>query len=126
MKLKQMLFVLVALFLLVAITACGAANNDESDNNEAVEEITGEQVILKASNWDFDQETYEVPAGEVTITLENVEGNHGIAVEGTNTEVELNGEGSITTELEPGEYTVRCTIPCGAGHAEMVTTIIVT
>lgn len=124
MKLKQMLFILIALFLLVAITACGAANNNDSENNEAAEEVTGEQVVLKASNWDFDQESYTVPAGEVTVTLENVSGNHGIVVEGT--DVEINGEGSVSTELEPGEYTIRCTIPCGAGHAEMVTTLVVT
>ncbi|TSB45209.1 cytochrome C oxidase subunit II [Alkalicoccobacillus porphyridii] len=124
MKLKQMLFILVALFLLIAITACGAANNnEETDQNGTAEEITGEQVILRATNWDFDQESYTVPAGEVTVTLENVEGNHGIVVEGT--DVEINGEGSFSAVLEPGEYTVRCTIPCGAGHAEMITTLVV-
>ncbi|MDQ0208279.1 cupredoxin domain-containing protein [Alkalicoccobacillus murimartini] len=123
MKLKQMLFILVALFLLVAITACGASGNEESDTNEAAEEVYDEQVVLKANNWDFDQETYEVPAGDVTISLENVEGNHGIAIDGT--DVTLNGEGNFNTTLEAGEYTIRCTIPCGAGHAQMVATLVV-
>lgn len=122
MKLKQMLFILVALFLLVAITACGAAGNDGANESEP-EEVIGEQVVLKATNWDFDQESYTVPAGDINISLENVEGHHGIEVDGT--DVAINGEGSVNTNLEPGEYTIRCTIPCGAGHAEMVTTLIV-
>ncbi|MEK4564211.1 cytochrome C oxidase subunit II [Alkalihalobacillus sp. FSL R5-0424] len=122
MKLKQMLFILVALFLLIAITACGAAGNDQAEENEP-EEVIGEQVVLKATNWAFDQESYTVPAGDINIALENVEGHHGIEVDGT--DVSIAGEGSVNTSLEPGEYTIRCTIPCGAGHAEMLATLIV-
>lgn len=117
-----MLFILVALFLLIAITACGAAGNDQAEENEP-EEVIGEQVVLKATNWAFDQESYTVPAGDINIALENVEGHHGIEVDGT--DVSIAGEGSVNTSLEPGEYTIRCTIPCGAGHAEMLATLIV-
>ncbi|MRG87330.1 cupredoxin domain-containing protein [Salinibacillus xinjiangensis] len=56
----------------------------------------------------------------------NEAGLHGIEIEGTNVKnVKLDKEGSATANLEPGEYTIRCIIPCGEGHGEMTAQLVV-
>mgnify|MGYP001270253453 CR=1 FL=1 len=125
-------FLLILMFVLVAgvLVACGGGDDaqDSNTDNSAEESNTtesadGEVVDIKASNWDFDQETYTVAAGDVTVKLTNEEGFHGIEI--VDTDVSLQSEGSTTTTLEPGEYTIRCNIPCGTGHDDMVATLIV-
>lgn len=125
-------FLLILMFVLVAgvLVACGGGDDaqDSNTDNSAEESNTtesadGEVVDIKASNWDFDQETYTVAAGEVTVNLTNEEGFHGIEI--VDTDVALQSEGSTTATLEPGEYIIRCNIPCGAGHDDMVATLIV-
>ncbi|MGN8644496.1 cytochrome C oxidase subunit II [Gracilibacillus sp. HCP3S3_G5_1] len=112
------------ILLTIVLAACGGSN-DENNSNETEETATGngETVDIKALNWEFDQEEYTVPAGEVTVNLTNEEGFHGIEIEGT--DIVLADEGSATTTLEAGEYTIRCSIPCGVGHNEMIATLIV-
>ncbi|WP_416149928.1 cytochrome C oxidase subunit II [Salipaludibacillus sp. HK11] len=136
MKNKIIGFMLLALVLVLA--ACGG-NNDvtenesagnenvaeetENENGEEEEEASSSVVELNASNWDFDQDTYTAEAGEVTINLNNEEGHHGIEIEGT--DVVIDGEGSATADLEPGEYRIYCSIPCGEGHDEMEAMLVV-
>src|SRR5699024_3461867 len=78
-----------------------------------------------ATNWALDPTEYTVTAGEeVTITLVNEEGMHGIAID--DLDVKIDGDGEATfTPTEPGEYTIYCSIPCGEGHDDMVSTLIV-
>ena len=109
---------LLAVFL--GLAACGGG--EESAGGEAGSG-TASSVELKATNWEFDQDTYTVPAGDVTFKLINEEGHHGIEIEGT--KVKIDGEGTATANLEPGEYTVKCTIPCGEGHVEMEAKVVV-
>ncbi|WP_163536953.1 cytochrome C oxidase subunit II [Gracilibacillus sp. YIM 98692] len=127
---KKFMFILVLLTLAFVLAACGGeADNSEGNNGENTEEnnesAAGDESVvhLTASNWQFDQEEYTVPAGEVTVELTNEEGFHGIEVVGT--DIAVDGEGSATGVLEPGEYTIRCSIQCGTGHSEMVSTLIV-
>ncbi|SEM20344.1 hypothetical protein SAMN05192533_101403 [Mesobacillus persicus] len=113
---------LVSLFMMVsilALAACGGEESNGSENSSGAEST----VDLSAKNWEFEQDTYTVPAGEVTFNLKNVEGYHGIEVEGT--DVKIDGEGSATATLEPGEYKVKCSIQCGTGHDDMIATVIV-
>lgn len=121
-KLSLLMFIAVAFVL----TACGG---DESDDN-TTEVITGNgessssnEVNITASDWDFDQDTYVVEAGETTVNLSNEEGYHGISIDGTDLEIE--GDGSEIVDLEPGEYRIWCNIPCGEGHADMEATLVV-
>lgn len=109
-------FIIASVF---ALAACGGEESSGSESNEG----TASTVELNASNWKFDQETYNVAAGEITFNLKNAEGYHGIEIEGT--DIKIDGEGSATATLEPGEYTVKCSIQCGAGHEEMAATIVV-
>ncbi|WP_078593145.1 MULTISPECIES: cupredoxin domain-containing protein [Evansella] len=126
---KKRIITIISMGLVLLLAACGGEEDINSTdiqtgnagNSEA--NSVSETVDLKADNWDFDQDTYVVSAGEVTINLSNEEGYHGIAVEGT--DIEIEGDGSATASLEPGEYTIYCNIPCGEGHDDMVATLIV-
>ncbi|MDL4839598.1 cupredoxin domain-containing protein [Aquibacillus rhizosphaerae] len=116
---KSIMITLSFLSLLLLLVACGGNEGSGSSEN-----LTADNTIeLVASNWEFDQDTYTVPAGNVGINLINEEGFHGIKVEGTNMVIE--GEGSAVASLEPGEYTIRCSVPCGTGHTEMTAMLIV-
>ncbi|MFC4403443.1 cytochrome C oxidase subunit II [Gracilibacillus xinjiangensis] len=125
---KKWLIALTVVSLLVLLAACGggetdSSNEDKESNTSNEASGNGETVEIVASNWEFDQEEYTVPAGEVTVNLSSEEGYHGIEIE--NTDMEIDAEGSATATLESGEYTIRCNIPCGIGHNEMVATLIV-
>ncbi|WP_066187245.1 MULTISPECIES: cupredoxin domain-containing protein [Gracilibacillus] len=118
---KKFYLILAALFLALVLVACGS--DDSGDNEEASSSTGDADVAITASNWEFDQEEYTVPAGEVTVSLTNDEGMHGVEIEDTNILIE--GDGEATDELEPGEYHIRCSIPCGEGHSDMTATLIV-
>ena len=111
--------------LLFVLAACGG----DDDHTNGSEHTSGEEssasntVELVAANWEFEKDSYTVPAGEVTIKLVNKEGYHGITIDGT--DVAINGEGTATATLEPGEYKVVCSVPCGTGHEEMSALLIV-
>ncbi|SDC21131.1 cytochrome C oxidase subunit II [Shouchella lonarensis] len=121
MKAMKKLFIPLCL---LALVACGNSNKADETAEPANEAKQADEVLtIRAMNWNFDKEKYEVPAGEVTITLENTEGHHGVVIEGT--DVEISGDDSVTTTLEPGEYKIICSIPCGTGHTEMVSTLVV-
>ncbi|WP_186578906.1 cupredoxin domain-containing protein [Aquibacillus kalidii] len=118
---KKVMLTIILSALVFFLAACGG--NDSDSSNTSSESGSGTPVDLVASNWEFDQDTYTVPAGDVTFNLKNKEGFHGIKVEGT--DVTIEGEGSATTNLEAGEYTIRCVVPCGTGHAEMSAKLVV-
>lgn len=117
---KKAVLLLVALLL----TSC----NDNKIPKDAIPienqpSADGEIVDIIAENWTFDKNSYVVPAGEITVNLKNIEGFHGIQIDGT--DVSIEGDGSFTTTLEPGEYTIFCSIICGTGHSNMIATLIV-
>lgn len=110
--------------LLFMLAACGGEDSTSgSENTSDGESSAANTVELVASNWEFEKDSYTVPAGEVTFNLVNKEGYHGITIDGT--DVAIDGEGSATATLEPGEYKITCSIPCGTGHTEMSTKLIV-
>lgn len=132
--------ILVTLFasLILVLAACGGDDNssttdndvanstEETESNSSSEGSTSNNEIeIKASNFEFDQNEYTAVAGEeVKLSLTNVEGMHGIAID--DLDVSIDGDGEITfTPEEPGEYRIYCNIPCGQGHNDMVATLIV-
>ncbi|WP_078548493.1 cytochrome c oxidase subunit II [Litchfieldia alkalitelluris] len=116
---RVLLFGLVILFVSI-LGACGGNTEDvaSSENNKSTQLIS-----LEASNWDFNSDEYTAAAGDITIELKNVEGYHGIMIDGT--DVKIDGDGKATVNLEAGEYIIRCSIPCGGGHAEMTAKLVV-
>jgi plastocyanin len=81
----------------------------------------GEALTLDATEdggLGFDPGDLEAPAGEVTITMANPDGNqmpHNVALEGDGVDeagevVEPGGESTVTATLEPGTYTFYCAV----------------
>ncbi|OZM55984.1 hypothetical protein CIB95_14150 [Lottiidibacillus patelloidae] len=108
---KLLIFALISMFTL-GLAACGG-----SDSNKEAD------VTIEASNWDFNQDEYHAKAGDITIALKNTTGHHGITIDGT--DINIQGEGTDSANLEPGEYIIRCSIACGTGHMEMTAKLIV-
>jgi len=135
---KKSFLATIFLGLILVLAACGGSNND-SDTNDAVDNsaegtedsgfsenaTANNDFEIQATNWDFDQAEYVVEAGEeVNVTLVNEEGMHGIAID--DLDVQIDGDGEATfTPTEPGEYTIRCSIPCGQGHNDMTSILVV-
>lgn len=117
--------------LILVLTACGGSGDTGSDagSEETTEENSsdgsGDSLDISATNFEFDQSEYTVESGEeVTMNLTNEEGAHGIAID--EFDVSMDTEGSTTfTPDEPGEYTIQCSVPCGEGHNDMESTLIV-
>lgn len=125
-------WLLASLFLstMIILAACGG--NDSNNTSEKVEETgssneTGTNNVLDitATNFEFDQDVYTVQSGEeVKIKLSNKEGMHGIAIDGTDVNIIGDRETTFIPE-KPGEYTIYCNVPCGAGHSDMKSTLVV-
>ena len=105
-----------------------APQEEEQEKAEAAagDVETNQVVDIIATNFAFNQDKWYVKAGEeVTVNLKSEEGIHGIAIEGLNVEIK-ESEGTIKfTPEKPGEYKIYCNIFCGAGHEDMVSTLVV-
>lgn len=83
-------------------------------------------IKLTATNWKFDQPEYRVKQGQdVTVTLDNKEGLHGAQIKDFN----VNLSGSTLTKTfkadKAGTYDIICSVPCGQGHLNMKSKLIV-
>jgi|GEM_PF-681579 len=111
------------------LSGCGSEQPAATDAGQAAPAASeaaagGEVINIEATNWKFNQDTYEVKAGTpVTIHFSSKEGYHGIIIDGLG--VEIQKEGSKTITPEPGEYKILCSIPCGPDHGQMVATLVV-
>lgn len=133
---KQLSVAVTVLALAIMLAACGGGNGAAPNNtpaNTPANTETGadngaadaQTVVIEATNFEFDQSEYRVKQGEpVNITLKSTQGNHGISI--NNTDVKLKKDESMEYTFDaPGEYQIICNIPCGNGHATMVSTLIV-
>ncbi|OXM17176.1 hypothetical protein [Paenibacillus herberti] len=114
------LFTLAALILLVT-AACGGGAAPVSDGPTAAVETTAEptqEVVIKATNYEFDQKTYTVKKSDaLNIKLES-DGIHGIRINNTSVQMKP-GEEKVYSFSLAGEYQIECSIPCGSGHERM-------
>jgi len=136
--LRKSILATILLGLILVLAACGGSNNDSNTNDEvdnsaeqtedsgSSENATANNDFeIKATNWEFDQAEYTVQSGEeVKVSLMNEEGMHGIAIDDFDVKVDGDGEATFTP-TEPGEYKIYCSIPCGQGHNDMTSTLIV-
>jgi plastocyanin len=111
-----------------------AAQNDEGDEEENADteeatetddvETTTEMDIV-ATDFEFNEDVWYVKAGEeVTVTLTNEEGTHGVAIDGQ--DVSLDEEGTTTfTPSDAGEFDIHCSVFCGTGHSDMTSKLVV-
>jgi plastocyanin len=122
-------FLLLTVLFLAALLLAGCGSDDGDD--EGGESSGGQSVELVATEFAFDPADVSVDeAGETTFTVSN-EGEfpHALEIEGNGIEEETEelgpgDSGSVTVDLEPGEYELYC--PVG-DHREqgMVGTLVV-
>ncbi|WP_438448852.1 plastocyanin/azurin family copper-binding protein [Gorillibacterium sp. sgz5001074] len=118
------LFMAAGIFGFVALFMTVSENADKN----AGETSSGPSLKLVASNFKFDQPEYTVKAGEkMKVSLSIKEGIHAVKISGNGVDIDLdkqNASKEVTFD-KPGTYTIQCTLPCGAGHADMVSKLIV-
>jgi cytochrome c oxidase subunit 2 len=116
---------LAACMLILVLAACGNANDSSSQASEP-EVAASEQLVIKASNYEFDQPEYRIKKGvPVKIVYENVNGNHGILVPELNLQLDTQKNSKVITPDKAGEFEMSCSVFCGSGHSSMISKIIV-
>jgi plastocyanin len=106
-----------------ARTEEAAAEGDEEGNGG---EASGDAVTIEAIDIDYVGAPESVPAGDVTFALNNT-GNleHNIVIEELGDELVVEAQGGETAEgtvtLEPGTYTLYCSIP---GHRSTMEEVV--
>lgn len=103
----------VAAALLLA--ACGDGGGDGA----AAADTDADIAVVGKDNLEWDTETLEADAGEISVALTCEGGvNHNFVIDETGEEVAVCAPGETdegTVELEAGEYTYVCTVP---GHEQ--------
>ncbi|HLR59326.1 MAG TPA: cupredoxin domain-containing protein [Pseudogracilibacillus sp.] len=122
MKKKLLIFLLLSLTVILA--ACGG-NDEASEPKDESASNSNSEIEVTATNFEFNQPEYTVQSGdEVKINLSNADGSHGIAIDEFDVDIQGDGEATFTPD-KPGEYTIYCNIPCGQGHDDMQSKLIV-
>lgn len=88
-------------------------------------------IDIIATNWHFTPNTITVEAGQsTTLRLTSTSGTHGIASDDLGISATTISPGKFVevsfTPQTAGTFAVHCSIFCGAGHPDMVLTVIVT
>ncbi|WP_433708449.1 cytochrome C oxidase subunit II [Paenibacillus illinoisensis] len=126
---KKTMAWLAACMLILVLAACGAskqsAGSDSSGESDAGV-TASEELVIKASNYEFDQPEYHLKKGvPVNIVYENVNGNHGILVPDLNLQLDTRNNSKVITPDKVGEFEMSCSVFCGSGHSSMISKIIV-
>ena len=117
---RRMLLLTVVALAVLAPAGCGSDDGDEAAGTTAA---AGEQSVdLTATEFQFDPADVSLDtAGTVTFTVSNDgQEEHALEVEGNGIEEETEtiapgDSGTLTVELEPGEYEFYCPID---GHRD--------
>ncbi|WP_337035271.1 cytochrome C oxidase subunit II [Paenibacillus illinoisensis] len=126
---KKTMAWLAACMLILVLAACGAskqsAGSDSSSQSDAGV-TASEELVIKASNYEFDQPEYHLKKGvPVNIVYENANGNHGILVPELNLQLDTRNSSKVITPDKVGEFEMSCSVFCGSGHSSMISKIIV-
>ncbi|KEQ26163.1 cupredoxin domain-containing protein [Paenibacillus tyrfis] len=117
-----------SLFIIACLLGAGVLfqNISARQAEMAKEETAGPSIKFVATNYQFDKPEYTAKAGEkMTVSLMNKEGLHALEIIGTNVKLDNNTKSMDVTFDKPGTYEVHCVLPCGPGHADMKTKIVV-
>lgn len=122
---KWSMFGLVIIAVVVGLSGLFSEVNKHAKEN-ASEEDAGKSLKLVATNFKFDQPEYKVAKGEkLNVVFQSKEGIHEVTISGY--DVNLTKANSIkeVTFDKPGTYEIRCSLPCGTGHIDMVSKLVV-
>lgn len=121
---------LLSIVLVILLTACSNNNNDvsasNSDNGTNTNIIPEDEIIITATNYDFDQKEYHLKKGvPVKIIFENESGNHGIVVPELKLQLNSKNSSQVIIPEETGTFEMTCSVMCGSGHSGMSAKVIV-
>ncbi|MBD8840273.1 MULTISPECIES: cytochrome C oxidase subunit II [Paenibacillus] len=121
---------LAACMLILVLTACGGAKQSAESGSNGTDADAGvtasEELVIKASNYEFDQPEYHLKKGvPVNIVYKNENGNHGILVPELNLQLDTRNSSKVITPDKVGEFEMSCSVFCGSGHSSMISKIIV-
>lgn len=123
---KKLVMLLLAVCFVMAAAACGAKKEEAPANNAAAADPNAQKVTITATNWQFDQKEYKVKKGQpVTITFDSKQGMHSAELKDLNVKLDSNKKTATFTPDKAGSFDIRCMIPCGQGHADMVSKLVV-
>lgn len=126
---KKLLVLLMGVAIVIAITACGSKESKPAETTSpaaTTQAAGGQNVVLKATNFQYDQAEYRVKKGQpVTISLDNSQGVHGAAIKEFNVKLDNSNKTFTFTPDKTGSFPITCSIMCGSGHANMKSTLIV-
>ena len=128
---KKLITLFTAAVLLAALSACGSKTNTAAPTSPVTSTapaVSGEaqKVTLVASNFQYDKAEYKVKAGQpVILTLESKEGMHGARISAFNVNLNKNDNTATFTPDKAGTYDIICSVPCGSGHTNMKSKLIV-
>lgn len=109
--------------LLLLLSACGSKASPDAATQQT---SASEEIVIKASNFAFDQQEYRVKQGvPVKISFENVEGTHGVIIQDLNVQLDSRNTSQVVTPEQKGEYEINCSVFCGSGHHSMTAKLIV-
>ncbi|MFD0671566.1 cupredoxin domain-containing protein [Cohnella sp. GCM10027633] len=119
---KKLGYALMALAFVLVLVACGGNDSDNAEPSESL--VASQEIVIKASSWDFDRPEYIIPKDTpVKITVENLSGAHGIEI--PDADLKIRGGKSKVVTLAAGTYEFHCNIQCGTGHGQMVAKLVV-
>ncbi|MCG7409864.1 cupredoxin domain-containing protein [Paenibacillus sp. ACRRX] len=113
------------LALAYVMVACGSNQQGSAGQGSGEPASAAKEIIIKATNYKFDQPEYRVKAGETVKFVLESSGNHGIRIQDIGLELTPNQTSQVVTPAETGTYEFKCTIMCGPGHKEMTAKLIV-
>ncbi|MCY9692949.1 cupredoxin domain-containing protein [Paenibacillus alginolyticus] len=135
MKVKKMGLLGSMLALVLIAAACGNTKSSTSSpspsaqSTSAVSTNSGEEVSVTASNWKWELSKTTFKKGEqVTFVIKGKEGMHGFSIDGTKINENIGAGDTKKVTWVPdkaGEYTIKCSVMCGTGHASMIQKITV-
>ncbi|TVY09476.1 cupredoxin domain-containing protein [Paenibacillus cremeus] len=128
---KKGIVIAFLICLVIALSACGKSEAPKASQAASTAAGAGDaagtaELKLQAKNFEFDQKEYKVKKGQtVNVALENKEGLHGVEIKGLNVKLDNNTKTASFKADKAGTYDIICTVPCGAGHINMKSKLIV-
>lgn len=121
-----------SLISIVGTDAAAATEEPAAEEEVDLASVETNQTLdLVAKNFVFEgkdgKKVFYVKAGEeVTLNVSTDEGAHGLAIDGIDDAVVADANGTVKfTPAKAGEYNILCSVFCGAGHGDMVSTLVV-
>lgn len=121
-------WIMFVMFIGACLLGAGTLFNEVATHSAAIkEDVQGpKKLVFVASDFKFDQTEYKVAKGEtLQVKLDVKQGIHAMEILKLGVKLDKANPMQEFTFTEAGTYDVVCTLPCGTGHADMKSKLIV-